>query len=75
MLVLFFALLAAADWGITNQLMEIMVHLPDYRANIHNRIEAIRMPARSGLGKATATINYLSKELGTRPLSVLRCLP
>jgi predicted PurR-regulated permease PerM len=36
-LVLSFALLAAVGWGVTNQLMEIMVHLPDYRANTHNK--------------------------------------
>src|SRR5580700_10861863 len=40
-LVLSFALLAAVGWGVTNQLMEILVRLPDYRANIHNKIEAL----------------------------------
>jgi predicted PurR-regulated permease PerM len=62
-LVLSFALFATVGWGVTNQLMEIMAHLPDYRANIHNKIEALRAPAIGGLGKATATVNDLSKEL------------
>jgi predicted PurR-regulated permease PerM len=62
-LVLSFALLAAVGWGVTSQLMEILVRLPDYRANIHNKIEALRPPRGSGLSKATATVNDLSKEL------------
>jgi predicted PurR-regulated permease PerM len=62
-LVLSFALLAAVGWGVTNQLVEILVHLPDYRANIHDKIEAIRAPRSGGLSKATATVSDLSKEL------------
>src|ERR1700674_256837 len=46
-LVLSFALLAAVGWGVTSQLMEILARLPDYRANIHDKIEALR-PPRSG---------------------------
>ena len=49
--------------GVTNQLMEILVHLPDYRANIHNKIEAIRAGGSAGLSKATATVDVLNKEL------------
>lgn len=64
-LVVSIALLAAVGWGVTNQLMQIMVRLPDYRANIHNKIEAVRAPSSSGLGKATETVNNLSKELST----------
>jgi len=62
-LVLSFALMAAVGWGVTNQLMAILDHLPDYKANIHNKIEALRVPGRGGLGKATATVNDLSREL------------
>jgi predicted PurR-regulated permease PerM len=36
-LVLSFALLAVVSWGVATQLVEIMVHLPDYRANIHKQ--------------------------------------
>jgi hypothetical protein len=43
--------------------MEILNQLPDYRANIHTKIEAIRAPAGGGLGKAATTVNDLSKEL------------
>jgi predicted PurR-regulated permease PerM len=62
-LVLSFGLLAAVGWGVTNQLMELILHLPNYGANIHTKIDAIRPTASGGLGKATATVNDLSKEL------------
>jgi predicted PurR-regulated permease PerM len=62
-LVLSFALLTAAGWGVANQLMEILSDLPDYKANIHSKIEAIRAPGSGGLSKARATVNDLSKEL------------
>jgi len=62
-LVLAFALFGGIGWGVTNQLMEILVHLPDYRVNIHNKIEAIRAGTSGGLSKATATVDVLNKEL------------
>jgi predicted PurR-regulated permease PerM len=62
-LALSFAMLATVGWGMTNQLMEILSHLSDYRTNIHDKIEAVRTPGNGGLGKATQTVNDLSKEL------------
>src|SRR5579864_2113004 len=62
-LVLSFALLAVVGWAVTNQLVEIMVHLPDYKANIHNKIEASRTRASGAWREATATVTDLSKEL------------
>jgi predicted PurR-regulated permease PerM len=44
-LVLSFALLAAVGWGVTSQLMEILVRLPDYRANIHNNVASNSKPS------------------------------
>ncbi|MGA7928245.1 MAG: AI-2E family transporter [Candidatus Sulfotelmatobacter sp.] len=64
-LVLSFTLMAAVGWGVTNQLMAILNNLPDYKANIHNNIAALRAPGNGGLGKATATVNDLSRELST----------
>jgi|SRR5580658_2237374 predicted PurR-regulated permease PerM len=62
-LVLSFALMAAVGWGVTNQLMAILDHLPDYKTNIHDKIAALWAPGNGGLGKATATVNDLSREL------------
>jgi len=64
-LALSFAMLAAVGWGMTNQLMEILSHLSDYKANIHNKVEALRSPSSGGFGKATQTVNDLSKELSS----------
>jgi predicted PurR-regulated permease PerM len=64
-LMLSFALMAAVGWGVTNQLRAILDHLPDYKANIHNKIVAIRTPGTGGLGRAAATVNDLSRELST----------
>jgi predicted PurR-regulated permease PerM len=58
-----FALIGFVGWGVTNQLMQIMGKLPDYSANIHRKIEAVHTPSESGLGRATATVNQMSKEL------------
>jgi predicted PurR-regulated permease PerM len=60
-----FALIAILGWGVTNQFVEIVGHLPDYQANIHQKIAAIRVPASEKLGKATATMNDLGKELSS----------
>jgi predicted PurR-regulated permease PerM len=61
--VLAFAMLAAVGWGVSNQVVQVMVHLSDYRDNIHAKIQALRKPGNTGLSQATATVNDLSKEL------------
>lgn len=62
-LVLSFALLAAIGYEVTNQLLEIVVLLPDYKQNVHEKIDQLRSPANGRLGKATATVNDLTKDL------------
>ncbi|MGO8793681.1 MAG: AI-2E family transporter [Candidatus Sulfotelmatobacter sp.] len=62
-LILSFALLAAIGYAVTNQLLEIVVRLPDYKENVHEKIELLRSPANGRLGKATATVNDLTKDL------------
>ena len=62
-MILSIALLGVVAWGVSNQLLEIATHLPDYKENIHDKIEAIRAPANGKLGKVTATVTDLSKEL------------
>lgn len=62
-LLLSFALFAFLGWGVTNQLVEVLARLPDYKENIHDKIEAIRTPGVSSLSKATATVNDIGKEL------------
>jgi predicted PurR-regulated permease PerM len=62
-LILSFALLAVVGWGVTKQLTEIFEHLPDYKANIQQKIDGLRAPGKGGFSKATAMVNDLSKEL------------
>jgi predicted PurR-regulated permease PerM len=62
-LVMALAFSVAVGWGVTKQVIEVTARLPDYKSNLHNKIEALRAPASGGLGKATATVNDLSKEL------------
>lgn len=64
-LTLFFVLLGAVAWGVTNQLVQIITLLPDYRENIHHKIETISAQGSGGLSKATATVNDLSKEISS----------
>src|ERR1700694_4495306 len=39
---------------IFNQLIEVANELPRYQQNIHNKIEAMRMPSNGALGRAAA---------------------
>ena len=64
-LVLFFATLGIVTWGVTNQLVQVITLLPDYRENIHQKIEAISAPGNGGLNRVAATVNDLSKEIKT----------
>jgi predicted PurR-regulated permease PerM len=64
-LILAFSLFAVVSWGVTNQLVEILGHLPDYRQNIHNKIESIQTNKSTALANATDTVNDLSKELSS----------
>lgn len=85
-LIVSFALLASLGWLVTEELSDIMDQVPSYKDNIHDKIESVRKRGTSGFGKASATVNDLSKELsaaseqavnkksaqnsGTRPIAV-----
>src|SRR6185369_16883384 len=62
-LALFFALLGTVAWSVSGQLLQTISQLPDYKENIHQKMQAIRASKNGGLSKATATVNDLSKEL------------
>jgi len=63
--VLAFAMLAAVGWGVSNQVVQVMVHLSDYRDNIHAKIQALRKPGNTGLSQATATVTDLAPRITT----------
>jgi predicted PurR-regulated permease PerM len=66
-LVLSFTLAGAVTWGVASQLVQIMVELPDYKANLDAKIQSLRRPNSGNLSKATTTVQELNKELAALP--------
>ncbi|MGA8763699.1 MAG: AI-2E family transporter, partial [Candidatus Sulfotelmatobacter sp.] len=66
-LVLAFALVGVVSWGVTGQLVEIMIHLPDYKANLDTKIQSLHVSKSGTFSKATATVEELNKELAAVP--------
>jgi predicted PurR-regulated permease PerM len=66
-LVLSFTLAGAVTWGVASQLVQIMVELPDYKANLDAKIQSLRRPNSGNLSKATTTVQELNKELAAVP--------
>jgi predicted PurR-regulated permease PerM len=58
-----FAAAGAIGWVIFNQLVAVANELPGYRQNIHNKLEAMRAPGEGALGRATASIQDLARDL------------
>jgi predicted PurR-regulated permease PerM len=66
-LVLAFALAGTVTWKVAGQLVEIMVQLPDYKANLDTKIKLLHASSSGNLSKATATVQELNKELAAVP--------
>jgi predicted PurR-regulated permease PerM len=62
---LFVGLGAGLAWIIGNQLIEVADELPNYRENIHGKLDAMRTPAKGALGRAAASVQELGKELSS----------
>ena len=62
-LVLAFALGGIVTWKVANQLVEVMVNLVDYKANLDTKIRSLHASKDGNLSKATATIQALSLSL------------
>jgi predicted PurR-regulated permease PerM len=65
--VLALGLIGLATWAAAGQLVEIMVQLPDYKANLDLKINSLHGASAGKLGKATASIQELNKELAAVP--------
>ena len=50
-------------WIIAGQLIDVANQLPQYRENIHAKIEAFRIPATGQLGHAAASVQDVFREL------------
>jgi predicted PurR-regulated permease PerM len=66
-LVMMITLAAAGGigWVIFNQLVGVANELPKYQRNIHHKLEAMRTPAKGALGRATASVKELGKEIAS----------
>ena len=62
-----FGALGGIGWIVTDQLVEIINDLPQYRNNIDDKMAALRAP--SGASRLFATLQDLGKELTTTPPS------
>jgi len=50
-------------WVIFNELVEVANELPRYQQNIDSKLKALRTPGKGALGRATASVKELGKEL------------
>jgi predicted PurR-regulated permease PerM len=66
-LILSFALVGSVTWQVARQLVEIMVQIPDYKANLETKIKLLHASNNGNFSKATATVQELNKELAAVP--------
>jgi predicted PurR-regulated permease PerM len=50
-------------WVIFDQLVDVANELPQYQQNIDSKLKALRTPGKGALGRATASVKELGKEL------------
>jgi predicted PurR-regulated permease PerM len=50
---------------IFNELIDVANQLPDYRENIHNKIQAMHAPSKGAIGRAAASVQDLVKQLSS----------
>ena len=60
---------------IFNQLIQVLNELPGYQENIHDKIQAMRAPAKGALGRATENVRELGKELSNTQAPVIAPTP
>ena len=60
----FAALLCAGTWFLFTQLVGVANDLPTYRANIQQKLAAIKSPSNSAFSRARTEVEHLSDELG-----------
>jgi predicted PurR-regulated permease PerM len=69
--VVFVAAMGSVGWTVADQLVDVTNQLPNYTANIKNKIESLRSPTGQILNKATDAVVELSKELAAASTSDL----
>jgi predicted PurR-regulated permease PerM len=62
-IVVFVAAMGSVGWTVADQLFDVTNQLPNYEANIKNKIESLRSPTGQILNKATDAVVEFSQEL------------
>jgi predicted PurR-regulated permease PerM len=65
--VLSFIVVGAVGWTVSQQFAQVMNQLPDYRSNIHTKLEALHLSKSTALNNASDTMNEISKDLAAPP--------
>jgi predicted PurR-regulated permease PerM len=65
--VLSFIVVGAVGWTVSQQFAQVMNQLPDYRSNIHAKLEALHLSKSTALNNASDTMNEISKDLAAPP--------
>lgn len=60
---LFLSAVRGTAWIVGNQLIAVVNKLPEYRSNLHQKIEILRNRRHAGLGKTADTVKQLDNEL------------
>jgi predicted PurR-regulated permease PerM len=61
--VVFVGAMGSVGWTVADQLVDVTNQLPNYKANIKNKIESLRSPTGQILNKATDAVVEFSQEL------------
>jgi predicted PurR-regulated permease PerM len=56
------AVVAGMGWVVSDQVLQVASNLPKYRLNIHNKIDALHLPAESALGRAAASVKEIDSD-------------
>ena len=56
------AVLTGTAWVVADQLVQVASDLPKYRLNIHDKVDALHLPARSAWGRAAISLKQMDAE-------------
>ena len=59
------AVAGGIGWVIANQLVDVVNQLPQYRENIHAKMEALHLPATGQLGRVAESVKEIVQELAS----------
>ncbi len=70
-LIFSFATIGAIGWTVTEQLVDVTSQLPNYKDNIHQKLQSLRHQSNGSLSQLTNTMNSISGALSPNPPKVV----